>query len=156
MKWKKYLPELISVLIALAAGAIGGIATMKGLPAYEQLVKPALTPPAVVFPIVWTILYILMGISSARIWKSNAPSRRTALGLYWDQLLINILWSLAFFGLQAHFFAFLLLLLLWGLILAMILAFYKIDPLAGLLQIPYLIWVTFAGYLNLGIWLLNR
>lgn len=156
MKWKTYLPYLVSVLIAFGVGGVGALATSRGLAAYEQLVKPALTPPALVFPIVWTILYLLMGVGAALVWRSAHSLRGPALTVYAAQLLLNGLWSILFFGLQAHLPAFLLLVLLWLLIIAMVVLFRRIEPAAGYLQLPYLLWVTFAGYLNLGIWLLNR
>lgn len=156
MNSKKWGPYAASIIIALAVGFLSGLSTSTGMLNYEQLMKPPLTPPSVVFPIVWPILYILMGISAAMIWKSESPYRKKSLGIYAVQLLVNAVWSVIFFTFQAYFFAFLWLILLWVLILKMILCFYRIDPLAGLLQIPYLLWVSFAGYLSCAIWLLNR
>lgn len=156
MKGKRYLPYIVSVLIALAVGALGSLITQRGMPVYEALIKPALTPPSAVFPIVWTILYILMGISAAMIWKSEHTGRESALSVYALQLALNGLWTILFFGFAAYFPAFLLLVLLWGTTLLMIRLFSKVNRCAGLLQIPYLIWLTFAAYLNFSIWLLNR
>ena len=120
-------------------------------------VKPALSPPGLVFPIVWGILYALMGFSAARIYLA-APShlRSRGLNLFIAQLVVNFFWSPVFFNLQAFGFAFLWLLILWGLVLWMIFTFRKADPIAAKLQIPYLLWLTFAAYLNLGVWYLNR
>jgi tryptophan-rich sensory protein len=138
-------------------GIIAGLLTADGTQMYTMMAnKPALTPPAIVFPIVWTILYGLMGISAARI--QLAPEsmwQKRGITLFIAQLIVNFFWPLFFFNLQAYGFAFFWLLLLWGLVLAMILVFYKTDKLAALLQIPYLIWLTFAAYLNLGVWILN-
>lgn len=123
----------------------------------EAVLQPPLSPPAIVFPIVWTILYALMGISAARI--SLAPpsaSRSSGLNLFITQLIVNFFWSLIFFNTGAYGFALLWLLLLWVLVLWMILTFRKIDPLAAWLQVPYLLWLTFAAYLNYGVWMLNR
>ncbi len=122
----------------------------------SQIVQPPLSPPAILFPIVWGILYALMGISAARIYLS-APSKERSLGLniFAVQLVVNFFWSLIFFNAQAYGFAFIWLLLLWGLVLWMILTFRKVDPLAAWLQIPYLLWLTFAAYLNAGVWYLN-
>jgi len=156
MKGKKYLPYLISILIVFAVSALGSLATSRGMPAYEELIKSPLTPPSFVFPIVWSILYVLMAIGAAMIWKSEDDRRGAALTLYAVQLLCNVLWSVLFFGFGAHLAAFVLLLLLWVLVFLMVVVFYRIDPRAGLLQIPYLLWLTFAAYLNLAIWLLNR
>lgn len=116
-----------------------------------------MSPPPLVFPIVWGILYALMGISAARISLSeSSPQRSRGLNLFVVQLIVNFFWSPIFFNAQAFGFAFIWLLLLWALVLAMILTFREIDPLAAWLQIPYLIWLTFAAYLNLGVWYLNR
>lgn len=157
MKWKQLKPYLFSILITFAVGAIGGIATSNGMPAYQQIIKPNLTPPSSVFPIVWTVLYILMGISAAIIWNAEKSKKRSfALTIYGLQLLVNGFWSYLFFGFGAYLLSFLWLLLLWLLILIMIWSFSKVNRTAALLQIPYLLWVTFAGYLNLTIWLLNR
>jgi tryptophan-rich sensory protein len=156
MQLKKFKPYILSILIALAVGALGGIVTSSGMPAFDQITKPYLTPPSFIFPIVWTVLYVLMGVSAAIIWKSNDDWRGCALSIYSFQLLVNGLWPILFFGLQAYFLSFLWLLLLWLLILIMIWCFSRVNRAAALLQIPYLLWVSFAGYLNLMIWLLNR
>lgn len=156
MKFKKLKPYLVSILIALAVGLLSGIVTYRGMPAYEQLLKPPLTPPSVVFSIVWPILFVLMGISAAMIWKSTDERRGNAIIIYAFQLLFNAVWSMLFFGFEAYLLSFIWIVLLWFLILLMIISFYRIRPIAGLLQIPYLIWVTFAGYLNFMIWMLNR
>ena len=121
------------------------------------IVKPPLSPPALVFPIVWTILYALMGIGAARIWLLPASRERTvSLRLFLIQLAVNFFWSIIFFNLQAFLFAFLWLVLLWILIVWMTLSFRELDRPAALLQLPYLLWVAFAGYLNFGVWMLNR
>lgn len=153
---KKLKPYIVSILIALAVGMLGGIVTYNGMPAYEQLTKPALTPPSFIFPIVWTVLYTLMGISSAIIWKSKDDWRGCALSVYSFQLLVNGLWSILFFGLKSYLLSFFWLLLLWILIIIMIWCFHRINRAAGLLQIPYLLWVSFAAYLNFMVWFLNR
>ncbi len=149
---------VIAILIPLAVGGLAAFLTRNNMDIYDQINKPPLAPPAIVFPIVWTILYILMGVSSARIWlkRGNNPEATVdGLFTYGIQLFFNFFWSLFFFNLQEFFFAFLWLLILWGLILRMILQFRKVDALAAILQIPYLVWVTFAGYLNLMIYLSN-
>ena len=145
------------ILLSVGVGILAAVLTSGGTDLYiGTLVKPPFSPPAVLFPIVWTILYTLMGVSTARIWLSpESVERSRGLNLYIVQLIVNFFWSLIFFNTQAFGFAFIWLLLLWVLILLMILSFYKTDKLATLLQIPYLLWVTFAGYLNYMIWLLN-
>lgn len=118
--------------------------------------QPALSPPPILFPIVWTILYALMGISAGRIAATpDAPVRQKGLNLFVAQLIVNFFWSPIFFNTGAYGLAFLWILLLIGLVIAMILAFRKVDPLAAALQIPYLLWLLFAAYLNYGVWQLN-
>lgn len=158
MKRKVWKPYAWGILLTEAVGALSGWLSRNGMKKYSASVKqPPLSPPPVLFPIVWGILYALMGISAARICQSPpSPERSRGLNLYFRQLIVNSLWSLIFFNAQAFLFAFLWLLLLWQLVLGMILLFSKTDTLAGRLQIPYLLWLTFAAYLNLGVWYLNR
>ena len=155
---KPVITFILSILLAEAVGALSGFLTRDGMDLFSTAVtQPPLTPPPVVFPIVWSILYALMGFGSARIWLSEpSPERSRALNLYAVQLVVNFFWSLIFFNAQAYGFAFFWLILLWVLVLLMILAFDKVDPISAKLQVPYLIWLTFAAYLNLGVWYLNR
>lgn len=156
--WDKWKPYIMSVLIALAVGGLSALLSMNGMELYEATItKPALTPPGWVFSVVWTILYVLMGISAVRVWLTkDSVARSRGLNLYVAQLIVNFFWSLIFFNAQAFGFAVIWLLLLWVLVFLMIRQFYKVDRLAALLQIPYLIWLTFAAYLNIGVWILNR
>lgn len=156
MTLKKYKTYLKSIALPLVVGAVSAFFTMKGMPYYDMQEKPFFTPPNAVFPIVWTILYTLMGISAARIKQSNDPKKKDALKTYWLQLIVNFFWSVLFFGLHQYFLAFLWLLLLIGLIVKMIKEFAKIDLTAAKLQIPYLLWCIFAATLNFGVWRLNR
>lgn len=138
-------------------GGLAGWLIRDGVELYRTAItKPPLSPPAIVFPIVWAILYALMGIGAAQIYLS-APSKRRSgsLQLYFIQLTVNFLWGIIFFNLQSFGGALIWLIALWGLILWMILSFRQVSPMAAKLQIPYLLWVTFAGYLNAGVWLLN-
>ena len=145
------------ILFTEIVGVVAGLFTSMGMDNYATVEKPALTPPDIVFPIVWTILYALMGISAARIWLSPPTKERNHGLIVWGaQLFFNFFWSLIFFNLQAYGFAFIWILILWALIIGMIYIFNKTDRLAALLQIPYLIWVTFAAYLNFMVWMLNR
>lgn len=140
-----------------AVGALSGFLTRDGMKQIRQLPQSALTPPAIVFPIVWAILYALMGFGAARVWMSPGSDARTkGLGLYVIQLIFNFFWSLFFFNMKAFGFSFLWIIVLWVLILLMTLVFRKFDPLAAWLQVPYLAWVAFAAYLNYAIWSLNR
>lgn len=153
----KIKPYAVSILLTLAVGGLSGFLTSMGMDSFDALTKPPLTPPSFLFPIVWTVLFILMGVGAARIFMTEpTAARNRALIVYVVQLAVNFFWSIIFFNLQAYAFAFLWLILLWVLILTMIYLFCKVDKPAALLQIPYAIWVTFAGYLNLMIWLLNR
>lgn len=146
------------ILLTEAVGALAGWLTRNSIRLYsEMVVKPSLSPPDIVFPIVWSILYALMGIGAAQVWRMpGSEARSRSLLLFLVQLTVNFFWSLIFFNLQAFGFALIWLILLWLLILGMILSFRKVDPFAALLQIPYFIWVSFAIYLNAGVWLLNR
>ena len=158
MKLKKWLPYAIGGGIALAVGGLSGLLAMNGMEIYEATAaKPALSPPGWLFPVVWTVLYILMGVGAGEIWqKPESPERSRGLNLYVAQLIVNFFWSLIFFNAQAYGLAVLWLGLLWALVLVMILRFHRLDPLAGKLQIPYLLWLTFALYLSIGVWILNR
>ncbi len=149
---------VLGIALSEAVGLLAALLTREGMELYAAVVqKPPLTPPAVVFPIVWTILYALMGIGAARVYLApDSAARKRGLALFLAQLAFNFVWSLLFFGLEAYGVAFVWLLVLWALILWMTLSFREVDPLAAKLQIPYLVWVLFAGYLNLGVWLLNR
>ena len=144
------LPLAVGGLSALISGGMGGD--------YAQLVKPPLSPPGWLFPVVWTVLYLLMGYASYRVYTSDAPQeqKRRALVVYLAQLVLNFLWSPVFFGLGWLLPAFFILVALWVLILITANKFSQIDKLAGDLLIPYLLWVTFAGYLNFAFFLLNR
>ena len=153
---KKWLPYIISIAIALGVGGLGAVLTMNSMDIYSTLNQPALSPPGFLFPIVWTILYTLMGISAAIIYKSDDPERTQALKIYAFQLIVNFLWTIIFFNLRQFLFSFIWLVLLDVLVVILISKFHKISPLAACLQIPYLLWILFATYLNLGIYLLNR
>ncbi len=149
---------IISIAIALTVGGLSALLTSGNMDIYSEITKPPLAPPSILFPIVWTILYILMGISSAIIYSErdvNAAKANRALIIYGINLFLNFFWSIIFFNMRAYLFAFIWLVLLWAVILTMIKKFAQIKPVAGILQIPYLLWVTFAGYLNLSIYLLN-
>lgn len=152
----KFDKLLISILIPLAVGQISALLTQTPTNTYDMLSKSSLSPPGVIFPIVWTILYILMGISCYLIITSGSEDTKNALIWYSLQLTLNFFWSLIFFNLQFYLFAFIWLLLLIAVIIVMIIKFYKINPLAAYLQIPYLLWCIFAAYLNLSIYLLNK
>ena len=150
-------PYLLWVAFTEGVGLLSGLLTREGIRLYNiYAIKPSLTPPSFVFPIVWTILFGLMGVSAARVSLTTpSPQRRRSLVLFFLQLGANVLWSVLFFNLQSYGAAFVWILLLWLLILGTILSFRTVDPLASLLQIPYLLWVTFAAYLNFMVWILN-
>ena len=157
MKKKTWKIYAFWIILAEAVGALSGWLTRDGMKAYtETIAQPPLSPPSWIFPIVWTILYALMGIGAARV--SLAPKskeRSLGLNLFIIQLIVNFFWSPIFFNAQAFGTALLWLILLWLLVLAMILVFRKVDKSAGNIQIPYLLWLTFAAYLNYGVWQLN-
>ena len=146
-----------SIAIPLLVGIVAGLLSRTGMEVFEMVNKPPLSPPAFLFPIVWTILYILMGISAYLIIKSDAnlEEKTKALKIYIYQLIVNFLWPIFFFNLKWYFFSFLWILLLWVLIIVMIREFSRISKTAGYLLVPYLLWVTFATYLTFAIWVLN-
>ena len=140
---------------SLFVGAVASILTSENMNIYSNIITPSLSPPSILFPIVWTFLYLLIGVSAARIYIANDNRWNTSLTIWAVQLAVNFTWTLIFFNLQAFLFAFIWLVLLWVLIITMIILFYRQNKPAAYLQIPYLLWVTFAGYLTLGIYLLN-
>jgi tryptophan-rich sensory protein len=146
----------INIIISLAVGGLSAFLSMNAMSIYQDLTLPAFAPKSIVFPIVWAVLYILMGVSSYLIYESKCDAKKSALTIYAVQLIVNFAWPLIFFNARAYLAAFIWLVILWLLVLWMIISFYKIKPLAGVLQIPYLIWITFAGFLNLMIYLLNQ
>ena len=154
MKNKNLSTLVISILIPIAVGSISALLS-GNMDIYSTLNKPPLSPPGFIFPIAWTILYILMGISSYIIYMSQSPNREKALKIYAVQLAINFFWSILFFGFSQYFISFLWLVLLIAVIIVMIREFYQISPLAAWLQIPYLLWCLFAAYLNFMIFRLN-
>ncbi len=161
MKIDNFLKLVITVVVCEVAGMIGTIFTAPSIPAwYAALTKPPLNPPAWVFGPVWTILFALMGISLFLIWKSASfvtqKERRVGIILFFVQLALNIFWSIIFFGLHNPAGAFVDIILLWFAILATIIAFAKISKPAAWLLVPYVLWVSFAAYLNFAIWMVNR
>lgn len=151
---------LIAILIPLAVGGFSYLLTRNHMNLYDEVLTPALAPPAFLFPIVWTILYVLMGVSSYMVLqvgkdRNKAEEVFDALYVYGLQLFLNFTWSIFFFNLRAFLFAFIWILLLWAGIALMIVKFYKLNRTAAYLQIPYLVWVTFAAYLTFEIFRLN-
>ena len=148
---------IIAILIPLGVGLLSSLFTMGNMNIYDNIVKPPLAPPGVLFPIVWTILYTLMGISSAMVYKKRdiLEQANNGLYLYAISLTFNFFWSIFFFNLQWFLFSFIWLIALLALIIGTIINYYKVCPICAYLQIPYAIWVAFAGYLNIAIYLLN-
>ncbi len=145
----------LSILIALAIGFLSAIITRDSMEVYTNLRLPPFSPPSSLFPIVWNILYVLMGISSYQIYISNSVKKNSALGIYLVQLLFNSVWTITFFNYQNYFLAMIVLIALIIMVIVMIVCFYQIDKKSGYLQFPYICWLLFALYLNAGIWILN-
>lgn len=144
------------IVITLTAAAIGSVATFQSIPTwYATLNKPALNPPSWVFGPVWTILYVLMAVSAYLVWNSKSRQKREALAIYGLQLILNVAWSIAFFGFKSPFYALVVIIALWLTIAATIVKFNKISKRAAWLLIPYIAWVTFAAYLNYSVLVLN-
>ena len=150
---------VISIAACLAAGGIGTLFTFRAIPTwYKGLKKPPFTPPNRAFGPIWTTLYVLMGVSVFLV-GNNGPSETgvtLAIALFWTQLDVNILWSVGFFGMRSKGGGVIVIVALWLPILATIVASFRVSAAAGALLVPYLVWVTIASYLNIGIWLLNR
>ena len=154
---RKYDKEfIISLLIPLAVGIVSSLLSRSGMMNFENLKMPSFAPPAFAFPIVWTILYILMGISSYLIYNSNDYNKKCCLTIYAVSLFLNFLWSPIFFGLELRLFALIWLIVLDLVIIFMIWCFYAVNKKAAYLQIPYLLWCLFATFLNYSIYILNR
>jgi benzodiazapine receptor len=148
-----------AVVACLAAGAIGSVFTRAAIPTwYAALQKPPFTPPSWLFAPVWTVLYVLMGISAFWVWRQGVENKgiRIALIVFLVQLVLNALWSLVFFGLQSPLLGLALISILWVAVLATIILFFKVSRLASVLMWPYLAWVSFAAVLNSYLWMLNR
>ena len=144
------------IILCETVGVISGLLSMMGMRNFDDVMQSELTPPGIVFPIVWFVLYALMGIGAARIRLAEESLEQVkALLIFSLQLAVNFFWSIIFFDLQAFQFAFWWLVILWVLIILMITAYHKVDKLAAYIQIPYLLWVTFAGYLTYMTWMMN-
>jgi len=159
MKHKiQYGPLTAALLIPLAVGGFSAFLTREGMEYFKSVPQPPFSPPAWVFPAVWTLLYLLMGWASYLVWASGVSEKRRdrALTVYGLGLAVNFLWPIVFFTMRFYFTAFLLLLLLWILAVVTALLFSCIEEKAGRLLIPYIVWLSFAAYLNIGVWLLNR
>ena len=158
-KRRDRLALLLALFIPLAVGGLSAFPTMSAIPGwYRWLRKPRWTPPAWLFAPVWNILYVMMGVASWLVWKLGWGKTRVreALALFAVQLGLNALWSIVFFGLRAPGLALAEIVVLWSLIAATFVRFYRLRPAAGLLLLPYLLWTTFAATLNASIWWLNR
>lgn len=154
---KNWRQLLICLAIPFGVGALSGWLTRGSMAEFARLTKPPLSPPGWLFPVVWTILFLMMGLASWLVLRSGEPPQaiQRALRLYALQLAVNFFWSIFFFNLSLYLFSFFWLVLLWVLVLITAIRFYRISKPAGYLMIPYLLWITFAGYLNLSIYLLN-
>ncbi|MBC7187346.1 MAG: tryptophan-rich sensory protein [Calditrichaeota bacterium] len=147
---------VVAIGVCLLAGVLGSVFTSSGVRTwYPTLNKPPFTPPGWLFGPVWTVLYILMGVAAALVWHKSLGVN-TALAVFVVQLVLNVLWSLFFFGLRLPAVALVDIVLLWGAILATLVLFWRMQPAAGLLLVPYLLWVSFATVLNAAIVWLNR
>lgn len=154
IRWKTLI---FNLAVPLITGAVSGFLTRSAMQQYGQLNQPPLSPPSAVFPVVWTTLFLLMGISAYLVTMKHSDRLKSfdLPAVYWIQLIVNFIWPLIFFNLSIYGIALAWLILLIILVIYMIFQFHDITPAAGWLQVPYLLWLIFAGYLNAGIWLLN-
>lgn len=155
---KNILIYSVSIAVPLLVGVLSALLTMKNMDIYKELETPPLSPPSVLFPVVWSVLYVLMGISCGMIWKYKKTDKNAEKALYYyvASLVFNFVWSILFFNFRLFTPAFIWLLMLLYLIIRTVICYAKVYKPAAYLQIPYIIWVMFAGYLNLGIRILNK
>ena len=146
---------ILNILISVGTGIVAGLLTGNFSELYSDVNRPVIAPPSWLFPVAWSILYTLMGISAYMISESKSPQKFSAMKIYYFQLAVNFIWPFLFFVFKAFWVSFAWLLLLWVLVLIMIIKFSKINKVAAYLQVPYLIWLTFAVYLNLSVAVLN-
>jgi len=150
---------IVSILASFAAGGIGSLFTIKAIPTwYARLKKPPYTPPNWVFGPVWTTLYILMSISIFLVWQKGFGNHDAlpAFVLFWIQLAVNAIWSIIFFGMKSIFGGVVTIIVLWLLILVTMVTSFRVSAWSGALLIPYIVWVSIASYLNIGVWMLNK
>ena len=161
MKKNNIVTLIIAIIIPLVVGGMSSFLTKDAMMIFDSVKKPPLSPPGIMFPIVWTILYVMMGVSSDLIYKEKDNVNvkvevKNLLIIYTVQLVFNFFWSIIFFKFAMYKFAFVWLLILWALVLLYIIKSYKINKVASYLMMPYLMWMTFAGYLNIMIAILNK
>lgn len=148
---------ILALLIPLLIGGISAVLSRKGMAAYESMSKPPLSPPAWVFPVAWTILYIMMGLASYFVMVSDADrqTKIIALVLYFVQLAMNFMWSIVFFNWEQYLLAFIWLIIMWAIVIICAFKFYSAARISGYMMIPYIVWLTFAAYLNMGSYIVN-
>ncbi len=146
---------LISILIPLLTGGLSALITKNNMDLYSQINTPPLSPPSWLFPVAWTILYFLMGISLYLVWNGENPNDKNLFSVFGIQLFFNFIWPIIFFNFRAYLTAFVVLIFLWMSSLLMIVLFYRNKKISAFLQIPYILWLTFAAYLNFGVYVLN-
>ncbi len=151
--WQKYKSLILNIALPLGVGLAAGLLTMGAMDDFAALNQPPLSPPGWLFPVVWTVLYVLMGLSSWLVRRKDKQAR--ALSIYHLSLVFNFFWPIFFFVCQMWLFSLIWLLVLWVLVLIYTAGYFGIDRRAGWLQIPYAVWCAFAIYLNFGILLLN-
>lgn len=158
MKFRPLLSLIVFLTATFAAAAIGSLATIENVRSwYPSLAKPAWTPPSTWFAPVWTALFVAMAVAAWRVWhRTEGPVRARNAGLYGAQLALNALWSVLFFGLRRPGLALLDLAALWLLLVILLVRYWKIDRVSGVLWTPYVLWVSFASALNTAIWQMNR
>ena len=143
------------VLLVNVVGSVPGVLSSPDSAWFRALEKPAFYPPEIAFPVVWTALFTLLGVALWLVWRADGPGRRLALGLFAVQMALNVAWTPVFFSAQELFAGLVVIVALWGLLVATIVAFRRVDRRAAALLVPYLLWVTFAAVLNVELWRLN-
>ena len=159
MDWNSAIKLVVSILASFATAGIGSLFTFKAIPNwYAGLKKPPYTPPNWAFGPVWTTLYVLMAVSVFLVWQKGLAIDGALLAfiLFWIQLVFNALWSIIFFGMKSKGGGVITIVVLWLLILATVITSFRVSGWAGALLIPYILWVSIASYLNIGVWALNK
>jgi translocator protein len=159
MDFGSIIKFIVSILASFAAGVIGSLFTTQAIPTwYAGLKKPQFTPPNRAFGPVWTTLYVFMGVSVFLVWQKGLATDGVLLAfvLFWIQLVINAIWSIIFFGMKSKGGGVITIVVLWLLILATMVSSFRVSIWAGVLLIPYIVWVSIASYLNVGVWILNK
>ncbi len=153
----KWFALIVNIIIPLLVGTVAGLISSSSVGLYSEIIRPPLSPPSQIFGIVWPILYVMMGIATYLVVTSSADKEmiKKSVFLYGFSLILNFIWPIVFFNSKAYLLALVIIIVLLIVVLVLTKSYYQINPIAGVLLIPYALWLAFATYLNIGIYLLN-